>query len=158
MAKPEVNVRRKPHKRIPGTVQDFLFGFNAEQMKTQSLFNWCGNQLCRQKFAPCQTAISCWSVIVAAKNQSELECGPMPNVMVALPNIGVQRRKVWLTPTTTVPCSNAAKTRGAPNSKPTKRSQPLVGRSSPYYEDMWRRYCCLISFFRLSIHALFAKI
>jgi len=39
---------------------------------------------------------------------------PMPNVMAALPNIGgalVQRRKVWLTPTTTVPCSNAAKTR-----------------------------------------------
>ena len=31
--------------------------------------------------------------------------------------------------------------------KPTKRSQPLVGRSSPYYEDMWRRYCCLTSFF-----------
>jgi len=23
------------------------------------------------------------------------------------------------------------------------RSQPLVGRSSPYCEDMWRRYCCL---------------
>ena len=40
----------------------------------------------------------------------------MPNVMVALPNIGevapsVQRRKGWLTPTTGVPCSNAAKTR-----------------------------------------------
>jgi len=38
----------------------------------------------------------------------------MPNVMAALPNIGdasVQRRKVWLTPTTTVPCRNAAKTR-----------------------------------------------
>jgi len=37
----------------------------------------------------------------------------MPNVMVALLNIGgpsVQRRKVWLTPTTRVPCSNAAKT------------------------------------------------
>ena len=32
----------------------------------------------------------------------------------ALPNIGgalCQRRKVWLTPTTTAPCSNAAKTR-----------------------------------------------
>jgi len=27
------------------------------------------------------------------------------------------------------------------------RSQPLVGRSSPYCEDMWRRYCCLTSFF-----------
>jgi len=29
---------------------------------------------------------------------------------------------------------------------------------SPYYEDMWRRYCCLTDFFRLSIHALVAKI
>jgi len=39
----------------------------------------------------------------------------MPNVMAALLNVGgapyVQRRKVWLTPTTTVPFSNAAKTR-----------------------------------------------
>jgi len=35
----------------------------------------------------------------------------MPNVMAALQNIGgasVQRRKVWLMPTTRVPCSNAA--------------------------------------------------
>ena len=30
--------------------------------------------------------------------------------------------------------------------KLTKRSQPLVGRSSPYYGDMWRRYCCLTVF------------
>jgi len=38
----------------------------------------------------------------------------MPNVMATMPNIGgasVQRRKVWLTPTAEVPCSNAAKTR-----------------------------------------------
>ena len=35
----------------------------------------------------------------------------MPNVMAALPNIGVQCRKVWLTPNTGVPCSNAANTR-----------------------------------------------
>ena len=37
----------------------------------------------------------------------------MPNLMVTLPNIGgtsVQCRKVWLTPTTRVPCSNVAKT------------------------------------------------
>jgi len=27
------------------------------------------------------------------------------------------------------------------------RSQPLVGRSSPYCADMWRRYCCLTGFF-----------
>ena len=31
--------------------------------------------------------------------------------------------------------------------KLANRSQLLVGRSSPYYQDMWRRYCCLISFF-----------
>ena len=33
----------------------------------------------------------------------ELKCGPMPNVMVALPNIAdalCSTRKVWLTPTT----------------------------------------------------------
>jgi len=55
-------------------------------------------------------------LLVEQRHLHELECGPMPNVMVALPNIGgalssVQRRKVWLTPTTRVPCSNAAKTR-----------------------------------------------
>jgi len=51
---------------------------------------------------------------------------------------------VWL-------CSNAAKTRNplkfAWVPKLTKRSQPLVGRSSPYCKDMWGRYCCLTSFF-----------
>jgi len=31
--------------------------------------------------------------------------------------------------------------------KLANRSQPLVGRSSPYYQDVWRRYCCLTSFF-----------
>jgi len=69
----------------------------------------------------------------------------MPNVMAALPNIGgafcsVQRRKVWRTPTTRVPCSDEAKTRnplkfaGVP--KLPDRSQPLVGRSSPYCGDI----------------------
>jgi len=38
--------------------------------------------------------------------------------------------------------------------KLANRSQPSVGRSSPYYQDMWRRYCCLTGFFRLSIHAI----
>ena len=46
---------------------------------------------------------------------------------------------VWLIPTTTVPCINAAKTRnplkfaGCP--KVANRSQPLVGQSSPYYDE-----------------------
>jgi len=128
-------------------------------------------------------------------------------------------RKVWLTPTARVPCSNAAniehktwtqsefctwqnsvrchyprkciyyvaaqktakhhakfgwpplsdvgavtkprrKTRwnllGCP--KLANRSQSLVGRSSPYCEDMCRRYICLTCFFQLSMHALVAKI
>ena len=78
----------------------------------------------------------------------------MPNVMAALPNIGapsVQRRKVWLTPNTGVPCSKAAKTRnplkfvGVP--KLPDWSQPLVGRSSPYCGDIWGRYWRLTSFF-----------
>jgi len=42
--------------------------------------------------------------------------------------------------------------------KLANRSQPLVGRSSPYYDDVWRRYRCLTSFFQLSIDALAAKI
>ena len=29
----------------------------------------------------------------------------------------------------------------------SNRSQPLAGRSSPYYEDVWRTYWCLTSFF-----------
>jgi len=47
--------------------------------------------------------------------------------------------------------SNAAKKRnpmkllGCP--KLRKRSQPLVGRSSPYCKDMWGRYCYLKSSF-----------
>ena len=40
--------------------------------------------------------------------QTQPECGPMPNVMVALPNIGGA-----LCPTR-VPCSNAAKTQLKP--------------------------------------------
>ena len=37
-------------------------------------------------------------------------------------------------------------------SKPANRSQPPLGRSWPYCEDMWMRHCCSTSIFRLSIH------
>ena len=70
---------------------------------------------------------------------------------------------VWLMPTTTVPCSNATKMwnplkfAGVP--KLANGYQPLVGWSSPYYQDMCKRNCCLTSFFlRLSIYVLVAKI
>jgi len=65
----------------------------------------------------------------------------MPNVMTALSNIGgasVQRRKVWLTPTTGVPCSNAAKTR-----KPLKlagvpqTTGPISAASGPKFAIFW---------------------
>ena len=59
---------------------------------------------------------------------------------------------VWLTPTTRVPCSKAAKTRkplkfaGLPQTR-----QQISAVSRPkftilYYEDVWRRYRCLTSF------------
>jgi len=63
----------------------------------------------------------------------------------------VQRRKVRLTPTTNVPCSNAAKTRiplkfgGVPQTR--QQISAVNGPSSLYYQDMCRRYCCLTSFF-----------
>ena len=46
----------------------------------------------------------------------------------------------------TVPrCETRWNLQGCP--KLPDRSQLLVGRSSPYCGDMWRRYCCLTSFF-----------
>ena len=42
--------------------------------------------------------------------------------------------------------------------KLANRYQPLVGRRSPYCEDICRRYCHLTYFFRLSMHALVMKI
>jgi len=57
---------------------------------------------------------------------------------------------VWLMPTTrcrtvTLPRRETHwNLQGCP--KLANRSQPLLGRSSPYYEDMWRTYRCLTSF------------
>ena len=65
----------------------------------------------------------------------------MPNVMAALSNIGgtsVQRRKVWMTITTRVPCSNAAKTRnqlkfaGVPQTR-----QQISAASEPKFTTLW---------------------
>ena len=63
--------------------------------------------------------VSCNANLPRSK-QTELERGPMPNVMAALPNIGgtlcecsailflVPRLKVWMMPDTGGLCSNAA--------------------------------------------------
>ena len=42
--------------------------------------------------------------------------------------------------------------------KLTKRSQPLVHRSSPHCKDMWRRYSCLTSFFPIIDMCLSCKV
>ena len=98
--------------------------------------------------------VVCLSVSNFVQKLLKLECGPMPNVMLPC-------RTKWR------PLFNAAKfgwrslldcrAVTLPRRetgwnllecpKLTKRSQPLVGRSSQYCEDMWGRYCCLTSFF-----------
>ena len=42
-------------------------------------------------------------------------------------------------------CETCWNFQGCP--KLVNRSQPLVGRSTPYYQDMWRRHCSLTIFF-----------
>jgi len=63
----------------------------------------------------------------------------------------VQRHKVWLTTTTRCRAVTLPRHETSWNLqrclKLPERSQPLVGRSSPYCGDMWRTYCCLTSFF-----------
>ena len=55
--------------------------------------------------------------------------------------------KVWLTSVMQRRCSNQGKPwnplkfAGVPQTR-----QLILAVSSPYYEDMWRRYCCLTSF------------
>jgi len=65
--------------------------------------------------------------------------------------LAVQRCKVWLTPTTRCRAVTLPRRETLWNLqgclKLLYRSQPLVGRSSPYCGDMWRTYCRLTSFF-----------
>ena len=90
----------------------------------------------------------------------------MPNVMVALPNIDgalcSTPQSLGLTPTTRVPCSNAAKTRnplkfaGVPQTNET-----ISAASRPKFTILWEHVEEILlhnRFFQLSIHALVAKI
>jgi len=79
----------------------------------------------------------------------------MPNVMVALPNIGgafcsapqsLADAKILECRAVTLPRRESRwNLQGCP--KLANISQSLVVRSSPYYEDTWRRYRRLTSFF-----------
>ena len=86
------------------------------------------------------------------RNRMKLECGPMLNVMVALPNTQVAPCFQSLADAHyQMPCSNAAKTRnplkfaGVPQT--TGWISAVSRPSSPYCGDMWRTYRCLTSFF-----------
>ena len=132
-------------------------------MLRQSGGQWSRNETERLYSLYAWETLKCYSR--QHKDINKLECGPMPNVMAALPTTG--GALCW-TPqfgwhsllacrAVTLPRRETRwNLQGCP--KLANRSQPLVGRSSPYYENMWRRYRCLTSFFRLSIHALAAKI
>ena len=97
----------------------------------------------------------------------KLECGPMPNVMATLPNIG---DALCSTPQSfadahyymNMPCSSAAKTRkplkvaGVPQTPET-----ISAASGPKFTILWAHVEQILLlnkfFFRLSIHALVAK-
>jgi len=58
---------------------------------------------------------------------------------------------VWLTHTTRVPCSNAAKTRNPLNLPEVPQTNETISAASRpkftiLYRDMWGIYCCLTSF------------
>jgi len=92
--------------------------------------------------------------IISAWYNYKLECGPMPNVMAALPNIG----GALCSPPQSlsdahyrVPCSNAGKTRNQLKfAGVSKTRQQISAISGPKFTILHRhvgRYCCLTSFF-----------
>jgi len=74
----------------------------------------------------------------------------MPNVMVALPNIG---GALYSMPQSVadahyyMPCSNAAKTRNPLKlSGVPQTNEPISATSGPKFTILWGRYCCLTTF------------
>jgi len=78
----------------------------------------------------------------------------MPNMMADLPNIGrtvFNAAKFCWRPILECHAVTLPRRKSHWNLKRCPklpdRSQPLVGRSSPFCGDIWRTYCCLTSFF-----------
>jgi len=92
----------------------------------------------------------------------------MPNVMAALPNIGgalcstPQSLADAQSRTTTVPCSNAAKTPNPLKFAGVPQTNKMISAASgPKFTILWghvEEILLLKFFFQLSVHALFAKI
>jgi len=102
-----------------------------------------------------------YPIIFLTRNVGQCPTWWPPCQIQAAPS--VQRRKVWLMPTSRVPCRAVTLRRRETHwnlqgcLKLANRSQPVVGWSSPYYEDMWRRYCCLTNFFQIANKCLRCK-
>jgi len=72
---------------------------------------------------------------------------PKMYIWCSSPGDGQTSCKVWLASGERRRCSNAAKTRNLGCPQTTGPMSAAVDRSSPYCGQMWRRYCCLTSFF-----------
>ena len=88
---------------------------------------------------------------------------PRKCIYNVLPGDGQTSCKVWLASGERHRCSNEGKSRNPLEfSGVLQTPEPISSVSGPkfaiYCEDMWRRYCRLTSFFRLSMHAIVAKI
>ena len=100
------------------------------------------------------------------QNMQKLECGPMPNVMVALPNIGgalCSAPQSLADAHYQMPCSNAAKTRNLLKFAGVPQTTGLISAASGRkFTILWRHAEDILLlkkfFFRLSIRALVAKI
>jgi len=71
----------------------------------------------------------------------------MPNVMAALPNIGValcsMKQSLADAQHWSAKTRNPLKFAGVPVPQTKEMISAASGPSSPYCGDMWRRYCCL---------------
>ena len=91
---------------------------------------------------------------------------PMPNVMVALPNIGgalCSAPQSLADAHYYMPCSNAAKTQNPLKSVGVPQTpEPISAVSGPKFTILWGHVEAILVlnkfFFRLSIHALVTKI
>jgi len=140
-----------------GGLQMVVLGFKFHQ-NWLSGFGAVGRRICPSPLTwPLAYTTAC---TIEQANAGQCPTWWPPSQIYVAPSI--QCRKVWLTPTTRMSCSNAAKMRnslkfaGVPQSR-----QQISAVSRPKFTISWghvEEVSCLTSFFRLSIHALAAKI
>jgi len=152
-------------------VSNIPFICNVEQITTWRSGKWykkhaADGQLTVRWNERCSNYNSQWPALIHFSSQ--LVCGPMPNVIAALPSIGgalcSMPQSLADAHGPLLECHAVAMPRSENRwnllgcSELANRSQPFVGRSSPYCKGTWGRYCSLTIFLRLSICALVAKI